>query len=41
MALNLAKFKTDLGTALKEAAALNDKDILGRRLRCNEAKNLI
>ena len=26
MALNLAKFKTDLGTALKEAAALNDKD---------------
>ena len=26
MALNLVKFKTDLGTALKEAAALNDKD---------------
>lgn len=26
MALNLTKFKTDLGTALKEAAALNDKD---------------
>ena len=26
MALNLEKFKTDLGTALKEAAALNDKD---------------
>ena len=26
MSLNLAKFKTDLGTALKEAAALNDKD---------------
>ena len=26
MALNLAKFKTDLGTALKEAAAINDKD---------------
>lgn len=26
MALNLAKFKTDLGTALKEAATLNDKD---------------
>ena len=26
MALNLAKFKTDLGTALQEAAALNDKD---------------
>lgn len=26
MSLNLAQFKTDLGTALKEAAALNDKD---------------
>jgi len=26
MALNLLQFKTDLGTALKEAAALNDKD---------------
>ena len=26
MSLNLAKFKIDLGTALKEAAALNDKD---------------
>jgi len=26
MALNLQQFKTDLGTALKEAAALNDKD---------------
>ena len=26
MSLNLTKFKTDLGTALKEAAALNDKD---------------
>lgn len=26
MALNLTKFKKDLGTALKEAAALNDKD---------------
>lgn len=26
MSLNLAQFKTDLGMALKEAAALNDKD---------------
>lgn len=26
MALNLAQFKTDLGTALKEAATLNDKN---------------
>ena len=26
MALNLAQFKTDLGTALKEAAAINDKN---------------
>lgn len=26
MSLNLAQFKTDLGTALKEADALNDKD---------------
>ena len=27
--------------AEKACAALNDKEILGRRMRCNEAKNLI
>lgn len=27
--------------AEKAIAALNDKDILGRKLRCNEAKNLV
>ena len=27
--------------AEKACAALNDKDILGRRIKCNEAKNLI
>ena len=31
----------DRGEAEKAIAALNDKDILGRRLKCNEAKNLI
>ena len=27
--------------AERAVAALNDKDILGRRMKCNEAKNLI
>ena len=27
--------------AEKACAALNDKEILGRRMKCNEAKNLI
>ena len=27
--------------AEKAVAALNDKDIMGRKMRCNEAKNLI
>ena len=31
----------DRGEAEKAVAALNDKDILGRKMRCNEAKNLI
>ena len=31
----------DRAEAEKAIAALNDKDILGRRLKCNEAKNLI
>ena len=31
----------DRGEAEKAIAALNDKDIMGRKMRCNEAKNLI
>ena len=31
----------DRGEAEKAVAALNDKDIMGRKMRCNEAKNLI
>ena len=31
----------DRAEAEKAIAALNDKDILGRKMRCNEAKNLI
>ena len=31
----------DRGEAERAIAGLNDKDILGRRLKCNEAKNLI
>ena len=31
----------DRAEAERAIAALNDKDILGRRLKCNEAKNLI
>ena len=27
--------------AEKAVAALNDKDFMGRRMKCNEAKNLI
>ena len=33
--------KDSLPVIEKAIAALNDKDILGRRLKCNEAKNLI
>ena len=31
----------DRAEAEKAVAALNDKEILGRKMRCNEAKNLI
>ena len=31
----------DRSEAEKAVAALNDKDILGRKMKCNEAKNLI
>ena len=31
----------DRGEAMRAVAALNDKEILGRRIKCNEAKNLI
>ena len=31
----------DRGEAMRAIAALNDKEILGRRIKCNEAKNLI
>ena len=31
----------DRAEAEKAIAALNDKDILGRKMKCNEAKNLI
>jgi len=31
----------DRGEAEKAIAALNDKEIMGRKMRCNEAKNLI
>ena len=31
----------DRGEAEKAVAALNDKDIMGRKMRCNEAKNLV
>lgn len=39
MALNLAKFKTDLGTALKEAAALNDKDNVAKETALQNIAN--
>lgn len=39
MALNLAKFKTDLGTALKEAAALNDKDNVAKETALQNVAN--
>ena len=39
MSLNLAKFKTDLGTALKEAAALNDKDNVAKETALQNIAN--
>ena len=39
MALNLAKFKTDLGKALKEAAALNDKDNVAKETALQNVAN--
>ena len=39
MSLNLVKFKTDLGTALKEAAALNDKDNVAKETALQNAAN--
>lgn len=39
MALDLAKFKTDLGTALKEAAALNDKDNVAKETALQNVAN--
>ena len=39
MALNLAKFKTDLGTALKEAAALNDKNNVAKETALQNVAN--
>lgn len=39
MALNLTKFKTDLGTALKEAAALNDKDNVAKETALQNVAN--
>jgi len=39
MALNLEKFKTALGTALKEAAALNDKDNVAKETALQNVAN--
>ena len=39
MALNLAQFKTDLGTALKEAATLNDKDNVAKETALQNVAN--
>ena len=39
MSLNLSKFKTDLGTALKEAAALNDKDNVAKETALQNVAN--
>lgn len=39
MALNLVKFKTDLGKALKEAAALNDKDNVAKETALQNVAN--
>lgn len=39
MSLNLAQFKTDLGTALKEAAALNDKDDVAKETALQNVAN--
>lgn len=39
MSLNLAQFKTDLGTALKEAAALNDKDNVAKETALQNVAN--
>ena len=39
MSLNLEKFKTDLGTALKEAAALNDKDNVAKETALRNVAN--
>lgn len=39
MALNLAQFKTDIGTALKEAAALNDKDNVDKETALQNVAN--
>lgn len=39
MALNLEKFKTDLGTALKDAAALNDKDNVAKETALQNIAN--
>lgn len=39
MALDLAKFKTALGTALKEAAALNDRDNVAKETALQNVAN--
>ena len=39
MSLNLAQFKTDLGTALKEAATLNDKDNVAKETALQNVAN--
>lgn len=39
MSLNLAQFKTDLVTALKEAAALNDKDNVAKETALQNVAN--
>ncbi len=39
MSLNLTQFKTDLGTALKEAAALNDKDNVAKETALQNVAN--
>lgn len=39
MSLNLAQFKTDLGTALKEAASLNDKDNVSKETALQNVAN--
>lgn len=39
MSLNLAQFKTDLGTDLKEAASLNDKDNVSKETALQNVAN--